>query len=67
MGVKISTKGVGALTPLELVIRLQPDHEQQIRLCMKKWNQRTYGCLKWLQEGTFLAGCCDEVEVNIKY
>lgn len=60
------TKGMGALTPLELVIREQPDHEHQIRLCMKKWHKRTTGRLQWPREGTFMAAYCDEVEANIK-
>lgn len=66
MGAKL-TKGIGDLTPLELVIREQPNHEQQIRLCMKKWHKRTTGRLQWPREGTFMAAYCDEVEANIKH
>lgn len=65
MGAKV-TKGIGALTPLEL-IREQPDHEQQIRLCMKKWHKRTPGRLQWPREGTFMTAYCDEVEAIIKH
>lgn len=66
MGAKVA-KAIGALTPLELVIREQPDHEQQIRLCMKKWHKRTTGRFQWPREGTFIAAYCDEVEANLKH
>lgn len=44
MGAKM-TKRVGVLAPLTLVVRMQPDHEKQIRLCMKKWHKHMSGRL----------------------
>ena len=60
-------KREGVLAPLALVVRMQPDHEKQIRHCMEKWHNRTSGRLQWPMEGTFEAACCNEVEANIKH
>lgn len=65
MGAK-ATKGTGAVTPVELVIKEHPDHEQEIRLCMKKWHKRGTGKLKWPREGIFMAEYFAEVEASIK-
>ncbi|CAK6964818.1 uncharacterized protein LOC124463065 [Scomber scombrus] len=66
MGAKM-VKTEGVLTPLAMVVRTQPDHEKQIRLCMKKWHKRTSGTLQWPMEGTFEAARCNEIEANIKH
>ncbi|KAG8012449.1 hypothetical protein GBF38_020211 [Nibea albiflora] len=66
MGAKVA-KGGRELTPMEQVIKRQPDHEKQIQSCVRKWHRRTTGKLQWPEDGTFVAAFCNEVEASIKH
>lgn len=58
----------GCITKSVGLLRCKPDHEKQIRSCVKKWkHRRTTGKLQWPEVGTFTAAFCNEVEASIKH
>lgn len=63
MGARLGEKGCRMITPVELIIKLHPDHKKQIHLCMKKLHEMTRDLQS--KEGTFNTACCKEV--NIKH